>query len=233
MPLPHEYVLVSAHQEGVASRAQLVEAGLDDEDIRRLLRRRLVTRVHRGVFIDHTGQLTWRQRAWAAVLATGPAALDGPSALVAAGLEVPVPRGVVHVAIDARRRINPPAGVVVRRVRNLDPQVRWVASPPRLRLEEAVVLAAAGAADDRAAVGILTDAIQQRHTTADRVLEVVEGRARVARRALLVDVLDGLAHGAASVLEHAYLRRVEGVHGLPRARRQATAAETADLRDVL
>lgn len=238
MQLPHEYVDLAARQVGVVSRAQLVTAGLTDEDLRRLLRRRLVARVHRGVFVDHTGQLSWRQRAWAAVLATGPAALDGPSALTAAGLSAGVlgtggEKGAVHVAIDASRRVEPPAGVVVRRVRGLDRQVRWAASPPRLRLEEAVVLGASGAADDLTAVGILTDAVQQRHTTADRVLAAVAGRKRLARRELMVDVLNGLAHGAASVLEHAYLRRVEGVHGLPRAGRQATAAATADLRDVL
>lgn len=69
-------------QSGVASRRQALEAGLRPHDIRRLLRRREWAVVHPGVYVDHTGPLTWRQRAWAAVLYAGAgAALDRESAI--------------------------------------------------------------------------------------------------------------------------------------------------------
>ncbi|QCC76343.1 hypothetical protein E2C04_02390 [Nocardioides daphniae] len=77
MSLPPELLALAGPQDGVVSRAQLVAAGLGDHVVRRLVRRRLLAPVHRGVFVDHTGTLTWRQAAWAAVLLTAPSALDG------------------------------------------------------------------------------------------------------------------------------------------------------------
>ena len=64
-------------QDGVIARWQALAAGATDSDIERRLRRREWARVSPGVYVDHTGPLTWRQRAWAAVLAVWPAALDG------------------------------------------------------------------------------------------------------------------------------------------------------------
>ena len=68
-------------QDGLVSRSQAQSLGATPSDIRRLLRRRQWARVHPGVFVDHTGPLTWRQRAWAAVLYAAPAALCAESAL--------------------------------------------------------------------------------------------------------------------------------------------------------
>src|SRR6478735_11003645 len=68
-------------QSGVVARRQLLASGALPHDIARLVRRRSLTRVHPGVYVDHTGAPTWRQRAWAACLYHWPAALAGPSAL--------------------------------------------------------------------------------------------------------------------------------------------------------
>ena len=65
-------------QDGVISRTQALECGLDDNDLERLLRRRELARIHPGVYVDHTGQPTRTQRAWAGVLFHWPAALAGP-----------------------------------------------------------------------------------------------------------------------------------------------------------
>jgi hypothetical protein len=59
-------------QRGVVSRRQLLAHGLKAGTVRRLLRRRELTLVHPGVYVDHTGQLTWLERARAAVLALEP-----------------------------------------------------------------------------------------------------------------------------------------------------------------
>ncbi|EGD45039.1 hypothetical protein NBCG_00575 [Nocardioidaceae bacterium Broad-1] len=55
-------------QHRVASYAQLTAGGLSRVDVERAVRRNELRRVHPRVYIDHTGPLTWEQRAWAAVL---------------------------------------------------------------------------------------------------------------------------------------------------------------------
>jgi len=60
--------------------------GLDDCFIRCRVRQREWAPLHRGVYVDHTGTPTWRQRAWGAVLHCWPAGLADESALIAHGL---------------------------------------------------------------------------------------------------------------------------------------------------
>jgi len=62
-------------QDGIATYAQLVAGGVTRVDIERRLRRNELRRVHPRVYADHTGPLTWTQRAWAAVLYAAPAFL--------------------------------------------------------------------------------------------------------------------------------------------------------------
>jgi hypothetical protein len=61
--------LAMRQRDGVVSRADLVAAGLTRPDIDRLVRRRSLRQVHKRVYVDHTGPLTYDQRVWAAVLA--------------------------------------------------------------------------------------------------------------------------------------------------------------------
>lgn len=70
-----------ARQDGVIARRQVLACGHPPAYGARKLRRREWVAVHPGVYVNHTGPLTWQQRAWAAVLATWPAALSGPSAV--------------------------------------------------------------------------------------------------------------------------------------------------------
>ena len=73
-----------ADQSGVVARRQLLAVGFDEHDIARWLRRKDLTVVHPGVYLDHTGEPTWLQQAWAGVQLCWPAALAGESALRAA-----------------------------------------------------------------------------------------------------------------------------------------------------
>ena len=101
------------------SRAQALAGGLSDADIRRLVRRRELARIHPGVFVNHTGQPTWRQRAWAAVLLAHPAVLFGVSSLRAfdgPGRRGHDDSGPIHVAIDRDRQCRRPGGVVVHQI---------------------------------------------------------------------------------------------------------------------
>ena len=122
-------------QSGVLSRRQALAGGLQPHDLRRMVRRRELAPVHPGVYVDHTGPLTWVQRAWAGVLATEPSALSHRSALRAA--DGPGRREVddapIHVAVDRRRTVEPPPGVVRHYLGGLDQRVLWNASPPRVQ----------------------------------------------------------------------------------------------------
>jgi hypothetical protein len=212
-------------QAGVVARRQLLDLGMSDNDMRRMGRHRDLVTVHPGVFVDHTGELTWLQRAWAGVLYAWPAALVDVSALRAAegsgGAQAP--DGDIHVGIDSARRVVGRSGLVIERRRALEPLVLWNLGPPRIRYEEAVLDVALAAASDLDAIAVLASACGGRRTTAARLADSVATRARVPRRDWVTAVLRDVAQGTCSVLEHGYLTRVERPHGLPRAHRQLRA----------
>jgi len=66
-------------QDGVIARRQALAVGCSPEFIRCRLRRREWARPVPGVYVTHTGPLSWRQRAWVAILDLYPAALAGRS----------------------------------------------------------------------------------------------------------------------------------------------------------
>lgn len=74
------------------------------------------------------------------------------------------------------------------------------------------------------ALGLLAAACTARRTTPERLLHRLEARGRIARRVWLNAVLDDVAQGTCSVLEHGYLHRVERAHGLSGARRQVRSS---------
>ena len=214
-------------QGGVVARRQLPAFGVCDHDVARMLRRRELATAHRGVYVDHTGELSARQRAWAAVLFAAPAALCLESALD------PEHRPV-HVAIDSQRRVRAPEGVVVHRIAGLEDRALWNLSPPRMRLEDAVLDLVERVRSEADVVGLLTEAVTDRLTTAARLRAAALGRSRLRGRRLVLAVLDDVVAGACSVLEHGYLTRVERAHGLPRATRQRLrrTAGGVEYRDV-
>jgi hypothetical protein len=190
-----------AVQSGVVSREQLLHAGLRPHDVRRLLRRRELAAVVPGVYVSHTGEPSWLQHAWSRVLALRPAALSHESVLWAEGLTA---RGVlfpIHVAVDRSRSPAAPPGVTLHRLADLDRKVRWSASPPRERIEEAIIDVAAEARDELAAIAVLADAASSRKTTVARLRRALAARRRIARRSFLEGVLDDVARGTCSVLE--------------------------------
>lgn len=210
-------------QCGVVARHQLLAVGAQPHDIARMVRQRALARIHPGVYVDHTGPPTWRQRAWAACLYHWPAALAGPSALravVGPGWRYHDDAGPIYVAIDECRRCAVLPGHRLRRVTGLDDLVLWSGSPPRMKLEEAALDAALARPDEWGRVALLADVCQSRRTTAERILDALETRSRVRDRAWLASVLTDIAAGTCSTLEHGYLTRVERPHGLPSSIRQ-------------
>lgn len=209
-----------ARQDDLVARFQLGAADGRPHDLERMVRRRELVRVLPGVFVAHTGPLTWTQRAWAGVLHLWPAALDLESALVDRGRDGP---HVIQLAVDHRRRVRAPAGYAVRRVVGLQDRVRWTTSPPRVRTEVAALDVAALAGSDLAAVELLARLCRDRRTTATRLRATLANRARHPRRAWVDAVLTDLEVGTCSVLERGYLDLVERPHGLPSADRQVPA----------
>ncbi len=201
-------------QAGVMSRRQLLKAGVADGDIRSLVRRRELTRVHRGVYMNHTGEPTWLQRAWAGVLALEPAVLWGPSALYTEG-------GTIHVGIDRRRSSPAPLnGVRVHHVSGLSGRADWAKDPPRMPLVAAAIDVAGLARTDLDAVAELARVLNDRRVTAAGLCAELESRSRTPRGSWLRTVVGDLDSGVCSALEHGYVARVLRPHGLPCGRHQ-------------
>jgi hypothetical protein len=189
------------------------------------------------VYVDHTGKPTWRQRAWAAVLACAPAALDGRSSLRAH--DGPGWRGdgdaPIAVLVEHARRIDGPEGVTVRRSRRFADSIQWNLSPPRMRYEDTVIDLADRADREIDAIAALADACGARRTTAARLRARVGKLPWLHRRAFVHSVLADVESGTCSVLEHRYLTTVERPHHLPRGIRQESfvASERRMMRDVV
>ncbi|WP_018155218.1 hypothetical protein [Demetria terragena] len=218
----------------VIACSQLLDAGAQRHDIDRWLRRKELARVLPSVYANHTGAPTRLQRDWAAVLFAAPAALAWTSAVRAAsGQPTRLPGkwgddGTVHLLVGPGRALVAPPWIVLHRCTRLESAVLWASSPPRQRPEPAAIDVAvahlrSGAHDAHLqAVAALAEPLQGRRTTAERMLNEIDTRARLAHRRWITEVVKDIATGAASVLEHGYLHRVERAHGLPRALRQVT-----------
>ena len=200
-------------QAGVVGRRQLLERGASTADLRRWLRRRELVTVHPGVYVNHTGPLTWANRAWAGVVLHWPAALSHESAVHLAG-------EVVHVAVDASRTPVLRRGIMLHLLADLEGRVLWNLGPPRLRFEDALISLCAQAPGRTAALALASEACRRRRTTPQRLLGELEHRRNVRHRRWLRDVFCETAEGIQSALESSYLRRVERSHGLPRPQRQ-------------
>lgn len=243
------------NQAGLIARRQVLALGGCDDFIERQLRRRNWARVHPGVYIDHTGALTWTERAWAALLYYWPAALSHESALQAHGLRSPgrTPHlaiasaairpgghsltgseGPVSVAVAKQRRVVELPGVRLHRVTDLAAVVQPNCSPARTNLEYSLLDVASATARNPDAIALLGDACQSRRTTPGRLLQALQSRPRLPRRRFLREILEDVAAGAYSLLEHRYLTRVERPHGLPTANRQRRVrpGRTTAYRDV-
>lgn len=219
-----------ADQDGLVSHEQLTDALWTHGDIERAIRRRELRRVHPRVYVTHTGPLTWQQRRWAAVLYAAPAALLGPLTEPRDPVEAAKP---IHVAVDATRKPRAPDGIVVHRVRDLAART-FPDKPPRLRIEDSTLLLVDRAESAYDVVGLLSEVVGRRGVTAAFLKRALERYPRLRRRRWVESLLDDLAQGACSVLEHGYLHRVERAHGLPRADRQVPriGADGMEYRDV-
>lgn len=201
-------------QDGTLRRSQICDLGGADHDIARMLRRRDLTSVHPGVYVDHTGDLSWQQRAWCAVHTYWPAALARQTAL-----PNPDHRGPLHVAIDVRRTVRRLPGIVAHRTTDFSTRVLWLQTPPRIAPEHAII-DVLGQPPVEQAFQALADLCHTRRTHIDQIRCALNGRGRVIGRDVIEGLLGDLETGTCSVLERGYSNLVERTHGLPRGDRQ-------------
>jgi very-short-patch-repair endonuclease len=196
---------VLAGQCGVVTRAQAlrhISAGA----LRHLVASGRWQVPHRGIYVDHNGPVTERQKWWIAVLGCR-GYLAGTTALTAFGLHG-FDRGPVHVVIPARRKDpDPPPDVVVHRTTSLPWRQRTeVDDLPCTSAVRAAVDAAQWAGSDAGAAAVVAAAVQQRLVGPDEVGTVLDGMPRARRRGFLLTLTADLAGGAASLPEAEFLR---------------------------
>lgn len=200
-----------ADQAGIVARRQLTAHGVDWDHCRSQVEaRRWVVRTPR-VLSTFTGVPTLEQRRWIAVLHAGPRSMLG--GLTAAAVEglAGWEREEITVLVDDELAFEPVEGVRFFRSRR---PFHLLRSPrpglPRCRIEPAVLLWAGYDAAPRPAHGVLAAAVQQRLTTAERLVEWVD-TLRPLRRAkpfkrTLSDIAGG-AHSGAELDVRAMCRR--------------------------
>ncbi|WP_225215370.1 type IV toxin-antitoxin system AbiEi family antitoxin domain-containing protein [Cellulomonas avistercoris] len=210
--LPEPVRSVVLRQEGVASVAQLQSAGTPRRTVARRVADGRWQRAYRGVVVLQSGTVAWRQQAHAAVLAAGRgAALSHASAGYLHGL-LRDPGPDLVVSVPRPRTVDPQTGLVVHRRRTMPH------AAGRLRtvdMAETVLDLLGEAADDDAAVAVVTEAVRAGASSARVLLRAAERRA-LPHRELLRAVLADPTLGIESPLEHRYVRDVERAHRLPR-----------------
>ncbi len=218
----------------MVGRAQAVAAGLSRSAIEHRLICGRWRKLHRSVYVTHTGGISRQGLLWAAVLACGDGAtISHRTAAELHGL-YDEPEQTIHVTLPVSRRIEAPAGVQVHYAERLSQTRHPVASPPRTRVDETVLDLVDTAGTAAEAVDVVTRACQRRRTTASRLRVASEQRKQLRHRRLLERLLADVAQGAQSPLELAYLRQVERPHGLPPSKRQrAGRTRSSTWRDVV
>lgn len=222
---------IAAVQEGVVSRRQLHRLGVTRWMITANLRARRWRLHGRQSICLHTGTLPVAAARWYAVIEAGPrSALDGVSALEAAGLKG-FDHGMIRVSVPRGASAVRRPGLVVRQTRRLRRTDIVPAGVPRVRPPIAAVRAALWAVSDRQAATILAMVVQQRLCRADDIaaalLDVRRHRRRMLLEAVVLDLLDG-----AQAMGELDFGRLCRAHRLPTPDRQVvrrTSSGTAYL----
>lgn len=212
---PREFDDLCALQRDVVTRQQAESAGWTEGQVNRHLASGRWRALHRGVFITHTGPVSWTSRVWAALLHAGPDAVASHrTAGRLQGLVDEDPQ-VLELLVPWEQRVENRPGLVVRRARNLASQRHPSRTMAQTRVEHTVLHLARQAAGDDEVAALLLSACQRRATTPERLADALDTWPRHRRRGLILDVLSEAREGVASPLERRYRRDVERGHGLP------------------
>lgn len=196
-----ELAKLIADQAGMVARRQLLAHNVDwDAVSHHVAARRWVERTPR-VISTTTGTLDWEQQQWLGVLHAGPRSMLGSLTAAAQHGLVGWERGHISVLVDDELSFDPVAGIDFFRSRRpfeimRDPKP----GIPLCRIEPAALLFAGYEATPRAGHALLAATVQQRLSTANRMIEWVN-KLRPLRRAkpfkrTLADIDGGAQSGA-------------------------------------
>ncbi|MDO5635430.1 MAG: hypothetical protein Q4G34_11265 [Micrococcus sp.] len=203
---------IAQRHDGVASRACLLAAGLTDHDIRSELDRGVWQRAGVHTIVIDGLEPAGRGLFWRALWESGPrSVLDGPSALIDAGLKN-WDEALVHVSVPHNATLRTVAGVRRHFLRKIGDSV---GSLRRTKSHIAAIRAAMWATTDRAAATILSMSLQQRLVAPGELLTTWQAQPSSPRSAFLNDVIGDLCDGAHSINELDVLRACRR-RGLPR-----------------
>jgi very-short-patch-repair endonuclease len=214
-------------QHGVIARWQAPSAALPLQVIDSHLRRGRWQSLYRGSYAAYTGPPPRFSTLWAAALRGGPdAALSHQTAAEIDGL-TDRPARLIHVTIPSSQRlaISPDErhadvpGLVIHRSVRLAAARHPLRTPPRTRIEETTLDLVSLSKNLDEAMAWLSAACARRLTVPANLHEALAERARMRWRPDLAEVLNDIADGANSALEHRYVRAERG-HCLPTAIRQ-------------
>jgi hypothetical protein len=202
---------IASRQHGVVTRAQLLDAGVSDKEIKRRLERKALLRVHRGVYrVGHRAP-SIEARYHAAVLACGEGAvLSGKAAGYLWGLikgSAPPP----EVTAPTERRIK---GIWTRRARSSELTEATTrhgiptTTVPRTLVDLSSLLPLPDLARACHEAGVL------HHTTPRQVEAILSKRPSTPGATQLRKVMHGDVHVTLSALERKFLERL-GEEALP------------------
>lgn len=188
-------------QRGLATRRQLLAAGLDDEAIRVRIRARRWQRVLPGIYASTTGHLTIEQRRVAATLFTSPTSqVTGIGALTWHGFHHLPHDPLVHVLVPHEVRRGSRGFVRVQRTHRLDTHASTCHGYTVCSVARAVCDACRGLTLLRDIRAIVAESVQ-RNLTSVAALEAELRMAGSSRTALLRQAIREVASGARSAPE--------------------------------
>lgn len=213
MPPQHDAVRRILERQGqVVARRQLVEIGATGAWVSRRASSGRWQRLLPGVYLAHSGPVSWRDRAHAAVLYAGDgAALSHRSAAYVYRMVPNAPR-LIEVSVATGRRVAPQPGLVVHR--RTMPNGGGGGRLSTLGPADTVVDVVATMTTPDEVIGLVCSALRER-AAPGRILAALAARPRVRNRALLVELVGEAEEGIESTLEHRYHHDVERRHGLP------------------
>lgn len=194
----HALHAILTRQEGLITWRQARQQ-LSEKAVRHRVRSGRWRRVHRGLYLTDTDDLSDRQRLWIASLGAGngrPALLAGVTALTQLGLSRPPSPvdGRIHVLVHTSRPDrDPPFAVLVHRTRRLSGvDVCPTVSPPCTTAARALVDAVEWAPDVTTAMSVLGAVHRRRLLSSAQVRPVLARLPRLSRRDLIEQaVFDG------------------------------------------
>lgn len=214
---------LASAQDLVVTRQQLASLAFGHEAVRSRTGEGVWRSLGPRVVVLHSGDLTWRQRAWAGVLHAG----DGAVLAMASAAEAGGLRGyadsTVQVAVPHGREVgdlvNPWVTARMHQTRHPIADVLTNRVPARHSLARATGEMASLAASDDRTRAVIAAVVQQRLVRPSDLTAFVDSRRTLPKRRLIRETLADITGGAQSLPELEYARALRRA-GLPEPTRQ-------------